>query len=59
MIPMPIDPEIRKAACIIAVKCRRIIQGLLRDEEVADADREFAEIAEAVIRDLSAFKRSR
>ena len=56
MIETPTDPEIRKAAGIIAVRCRRVIQGLLREEEVGDCDYEFREIAAAVMKELAAFK---
>src|SRR5687768_12401272 len=48
--------EIRKAANLIAVLCRNVVQSCLRDEEIAEADREFAGIAEGVIRGLSAYK---
>jgi hypothetical protein len=59
MIQNPDDIEIRKAAAIIAVRCRRVVMSVLRDEELAEADREFSEIAEAVIRELAAFKAGR
>ena len=41
---------IRDAARLIAVRCRRVIQAVLRDEEVADAEAEFRRIAEEIIR---------
>ncbi len=56
MIQMPVDPELHKAACKIAVKCRHVIQGLLRDEEIADADMEFYQVAMEIMKELSAFK---
>lgn len=43
MIPtsQPADPKIHEAAATIALRCRRIIQACLREEEWPDADREF------------------
>lgn len=52
----PERAAIRKAARLIAKRCRRVIQGLLRDEEKGECDREFMRIAERVIRELPAFK---
>ena len=59
MINRPVDPDIKKAARIIAVRCRHVIQAVLRDEEKADCDHEFSEIAETVIRRMVAAKRKR
>lgn len=50
------DREIEKAAATIARRCRRVIQSILREEEVADCDQEFQEIAAEVMKELAAFK---
>jgi hypothetical protein len=55
---VPCDPDIHKAACKIAVQCRRIIQGLLRDEEIVDCDREFYRVARQIIEQLAAHKQN-
>ena len=59
MIERPVDPEIKKAARVIAVRCRHVIQAVLRDEEKADCDHEFTTIAETVITRMVASKRKR
>ncbi|AMV40258.1 hypothetical protein [Planctomyces sp. SH-PL62] len=55
MIPLHIatTPEIHEAAIRIARQCRSIVQACLREEEWADADREFYLIAR---RELEALK---
>lgn len=35
------DPKTHQAALRIARRCRRVVQACLREEEWADADREF------------------
>lgn len=46
------DPDVHKAACRIAVRCRNIIQVCLREEEWLDADREFYRIAREVLEEF-------
>ena len=48
----PADPDIHKAACRIAVRCRNIIQAVLREEEWGDADREFYRVAREVLEEF-------
>ncbi len=50
------DIEIRKAARIIAIRCRSVIQSLLRDDERHDCDEEFARIIELTMKELALFK---
>ncbi len=42
---LPADPQVHDAAVRIARRCRHIVQACLREEEWADADREFYKIA--------------
>ena len=49
----PADPRIHEAAIRIARRCRRVIQCLLREEEWAEADREFYRVARE---ELEAFR---
>lgn len=37
----PADPRIHQEAILLARRCRHIIQAVLREEEWAEADREF------------------
>jgi len=39
------DPRTHEAAIRIARRCRHIVQACLREEEWADADREFYKVA--------------
>jgi hypothetical protein len=48
----PADPDIHKAACRIAVRCRNVIQAVLREEEWLDADREFYCVAREVLEEF-------
>ena len=48
----PADPDIHKAACRIAVRCRNIVQACLREEEWHEADREFYRIAREVLEEF-------
>jgi len=50
------DPEIHKAACIIAKRCRHIIQACLREDEWRLADQEFYQVCREVMEELAAFK---
>jgi hypothetical protein len=47
-----VDPDIHKAACRIAVRCRNIVQAVLREEEWVDADREFYRIGRQVLEEF-------
>ena len=48
----PADPKIHAAAVRIAQRCRHIIQACLREEEWADADREFYRVAREVLEEF-------
>jgi hypothetical protein len=50
----PAEPRIHAAAFRIARKCRHVIQGVLREEEWRDADREFYRVARAELEALQA-----
>lgn len=50
----PAEPRIHLTAIRIAVGCRHIIQGVLREEEWIDADREFYRVARAELEALQA-----
>jgi hypothetical protein len=39
------DPRVHKAAIRIARRCRHVVQACLREEEWAEADREFYKVA--------------
>ncbi|RUL81765.1 hypothetical protein [Tautonia sociabilis] len=49
----PADPRVHEAAIRIARRCRHVIQCLLREEEWAEADREFYRVARE---ELEAFR---
>jgi hypothetical protein len=53
----PADPEIHKAACIIARRFATMIGGILRDEERGECEREGYIIAREVIEQLAAFRK--
>jgi hypothetical protein len=40
----PIDPALHEMAVRLAIRCRRIVQACLREEEWPDADLEFYQI---------------
>ncbi len=40
----PADPKVHEAAIRLARRCRHIVQACLREEEWADADREFYQV---------------
>ena len=48
------DKTVEQAAQTIALRCRRAIQAILREEERADCDAEFEAIAKDVLRKLAA-----
>lgn len=50
----PAEPELHAAAIRIARNCRHVIQGVLREEEWIDADREFYRVARAELEALQA-----
>ena len=50
----PAEPRIHAAAIRIARQCRHVIQGVLREEEWIDADREFYRVARAEIEAMQA-----
>jgi hypothetical protein len=52
----PVDPEIHKAACIIARRFTTMIGGILRDEEKGECEREGYMIAREVMEELAVFK---
>lgn len=52
----PANPEIHKAACIIAKRCRNVIQACLREDEWRLADEEFYRVCREVMDELAAFK---
>ena len=41
VVSHPVDPKVHEAAIRLARRCRCIVQACLREEEWADADREF------------------
>ncbi len=47
------DPDIHKAACIIARRFANMIAGILRDEERGEAEREGYLIAREVIEQMT------
>ena len=49
---MAADPDIHRAACLIARRFADMISGILRDEEKGDAEREGYLIAREVIEQL-------
>jgi hypothetical protein len=55
----PADPAVHAAAIRIARRCRSTVQACLREEEWADADREFYLIARQEVETLLAEKNRR
>lgn len=49
----PADPEIHRAAIMIARRCRNVIQGCLREDEWSLADAEFYRIAREAMEQLA------
>jgi hypothetical protein len=49
---VPDDPLVHARAIMLARKCRRVIQAILREEERGDADREFYLIIRKGLEDL-------
>jgi hypothetical protein len=49
----PDEGEIRKAACDIGLRCRRIVEKSLPAEQINRIDWEFSGVAESVIRELT------
>jgi hypothetical protein len=49
---VPADPHVHARAITLARKCRHVIQGILREEERGDADREFYLIIRKGLEDL-------
>ncbi len=52
----PVNPKIHEAACLIAGRCRNIIQGCLREEEWRPCETEFYRIAREILEGMAAFK---
>jgi hypothetical protein len=52
------DPRTHEAAIRIARRCRHIVQACLREEEWADADREFYKVARDELEALRSTNRS-
>jgi hypothetical protein len=52
----PADPEIHRAACVIARRFAAMMSGILRDEEKGEAEREGYLIAREVIEQFQAHK---
>jgi hypothetical protein len=53
---VPADPDIHRAACLIARRFTSMVAGILRDEEKGEAEREGYLIAREVIEQLQAHK---
>lgn len=51
----PTDAKTHETAIRIARRCRHLVQGCLREEEWADADREFYRIARQEIESIRKF----
>jgi hypothetical protein len=41
MVNQPADPRLHRLAIDLALRCRHVIQAILREEERGDCDREF------------------
>ena len=52
----PADPEIHRAACLIARQFAAMMAGILRDEERGDCEREAYLLAREAIEQLQAHK---